>query len=332
MKYTLRSVVPNTKILHKTGNYLCYVTGNKLCVNGKIFDIDPSVYNIDNNADVIWIKDEQWNNYSIDIKKGEIANHEFHLLPGGKLQDGKILIHRDGFRIYTHPTHTISQFVFTVEAVKYYIFHKGSVILQEAKRLLSYPESSASKQWELDLDIHIDEDDSVAKFFEIEDGLLWLISRKSIIIGIATDTGKLIHRLSPKIKGYHPGFADGVIDVKGRKLVGISQKHYWEIDLTNPEDEMAVYDLVSPNKEYFANRWANPQAMVLDENYIYCRDIELSIVMIINRKTRQIEWYNKINDLPPRPPDVINAMQVTATHFYVTDSAGRLFIWEKELP
>jgi hypothetical protein len=153
---------------------------------------------------------------------------------------------------------------------------------------------------------------------------LWLVSQRGILFGIDVNTGILVHHLNyDNVLSFqetglvNSKYFHSLFDEKAKKLVGIYQKTYWEIDLLNPENGLKIVDLPALNIDYFSNGWANPQGMVFDESYIYFRDIEISTVGVLSRQTQKIVWYQKINDLEPRSSIIINNIQVSIHSYLV---------------
>lgn len=77
--------------------------------------------------------------------------------------------------------------------------------------------------------------------------------------------------------------------------------------------------------------WADPEGIAFDDNYIYFRDIEIATIGVLNRQTKQIEWYYRLYDTIPRTNVVINDIQVSDNKLYVLDTGGTLHIFEREI-
>jgi hypothetical protein len=192
-------------------------------------------------------------------------------------------------------------------------------------------------EWELDLEEKLGRYDNIGTIFGVVDAILWLVSQRGILFGIDVNTGILVHHLNyDNVLSFqetglvNSKYFHSLFDEKAKKLVGIYQKTYWEIDLLNPENSLKIFDLPSLNVDYFSNEWANPQGVVFDDQYIYFRDIEISMVGVLCRQTHKIVWHQRINDLEPRPSIIINNIQITETNLYVLDTGGTLHIFEKK--
>lgn len=191
-------------------------------------------------------------------------------------------------------------------------------------------------EWEVDLGEKLGSYDSIGKIYGVVDNVLWLVSQRGILFGLDINNGGVMYHLNydnvntfqeqglVKAKYFYSLF-----DESNKKLIGLSWQQYWEIDLTQPEKGLQVFNLKEFNHSYFVDTWADPQGIVFDENYVYFRDIEISTVGVLNRKSKQIEWHTRINNLQPRPSTIINDIQISEDKLYVLDTGGTLHIFEK---
>ncbi|NBB31836.1 hypothetical protein [Cellulophaga sp. BC115SP] len=200
-------------------------------------------------------------------------------------------------------------------------------------------------EWEVDLGEKLGNYDGISKIYGLANECLWLVTQRGVILGININDGKLIHHLN--FDGYDTFQERGTVqmqyfrslfDEKQQILIGVYENRYWEIDLKADKPALHITDIKALNPSYFNNpsfiyevyHLAAPEGIAYDEQYIYFKDNEVSTVGVLNRQTKQIEWHDKLYELPGRSYVMIRDIQVAANKMYVLDEKGVLHIFEKE--
>jgi hypothetical protein len=200
-------------------------------------------------------------------------------------------------------------------------------------------------EWEIDLESKLGIYDGIRKIYGIVNNCLWVVTERGVLLGINVNDGMLIHHLN--FDGYDTFQQYGTVqmqyfrslfDEKQQMLIGVYENRYWEIDLKADKPTLQTTDIKALNPSYFNNpsfiyevyHLAAPEGIAYDEHCIYFKDNEVSTVGVLNRKTKQIEWHDKLYELPGRSYVMIKDIQVAANKMYVLDEKGVLHIFEKE--
>jgi hypothetical protein len=216
----------------------------------------------------------------------------------------------------------------------------------ESNALKSLSLLTGEYEWEVDLAEELGTYDAISKIYGIVNECLWLVTQRGVLLGIKINDGTLIHHLNPD--GYDTFQQYGTVqmqyfrsffDEKQQILIGVYENRYWEIDLKADKPELQITDIKVLNPSYFNNpsfiyevyHLAAPEGIAYDEQYIYFKDNEVSTVGVLNRQTKQIEWHDKLYELPGRSYVMIRDIQVAANKMYVLDEKGVLHIFEKEI-
>lgn len=218
-------------------------------------------------------------------------------------------------------------------------------IQNESKALKSLSLLTGSYEWEVDLEEKLGTYDGISKIYGLVNECLWSVTQRGVLLGININDGTLIHHLN--FDGYDTFQQYGTVqmqyfrslfDEKQQILVGLYENRYWEIDLKADKPALQMTDIKVLNPSYFNNpsfiyevyHLAAPEGIAYDEHYIYFKDNEISTVGVLNRQTKQIEWHDKLYELPGRSYVMIRDIQVAANKMYVLDEKGVLHIYERE--
>jgi hypothetical protein len=328
----------------KIKNFLClnkilaYTLDNVFFINGDQYNIAPILLKFDITKNNVWLKDENWENYLININESILTKLDFNIGLNGEIKD-MIFIFKNSIRsCLSTITNKIIINVGQVDNIKYYMSFGNFIYCHiENYFIKSLSVLTGEYKWTLDLKPSIPKDDYIKNIFGIAENLLWLTTYWGILIGIDINNGTVKHLLNfghvdflPPDSNSLSTYSYSLFDEVNKKLCGVYNKQYWEIDLTKPETSLKQYNLTQINPDYFKNEWANPEGMRFDNKYIYCRDLEISTVSIIERHTGKIVWYEPINDLTPRPSIIISDIQIGDNNLYVLDTSSTLHIFEKE--
>lgn len=222
-------------------------------------------------------------------------------------------------------------------------------------KLVYYSTNTFSNLWQYDLPEGVynwidgsgrNTKGEIERIIGVYEGVLWLSLNSGRLLGLSVKDGFLLYNISqPNL--YPQGYVfreenkylwygrHWQLDTEKGVLFGLTSCYYFELDLNNPNETFAFYD-ISPTCEQHhikANMPVLEWSWQGDEVFFGDTDFknQPSHVGIFNRKTRQITWTSR--ELGEDGIfKGINKVEYQDNRLYVLDRASTLHIFERDSP
>ena len=325
MNYKLNRKLHTVLSVEAKIGYVSYVQEGFLHFNKYKFNIRPLLYIIDLNNNKIWIKNEEWDNFSIDIKKREITKLPFSLMLNGHFDDFFLINKNNNIYLYSI-VERIEKFNLKNNNILFYYCSKRHIYLQQDLKLASFCLETEEMLWELNLFAT----DQIRTLIGAHQNQLIIFLNERGLMSINTDNGEILWQLPDFLLQFPKGEFAGLHwywHLEDGYLYILKHRHYFRVNLSSQAVELLWENM---DKTYSITHCTYTADTIF---FTACLEpqIQPSILGVFNRKTLVIDWLYE-SDIFERDRfgSFNQAPQTDGEKLYFLDTTGTLHIFEKE--